>query len=75
VASRVAGWRSGNQLVVETLMIPFAMVVRDKFRDGAPEMTLPRNHPVETVVSQDSAELLAPVLRAFRYFKLRQRFV
>ena len=47
----VARRRSRNQLVVETLVIPFAMVVRDKFRDRAPEMTVPhRNHAVEALL-------------------------
>jgi hypothetical protein len=37
--------------VVETLVIPFARVMRDKSRERAPEMTLPhRNHPVEALL-------------------------
>ena len=64
MASHVAGWRSRNQLVVETLVIPFAMVVRDKFRDRAPEMTLPYwNHPVETFLFDRSDEPLSVRIR------------
>ena len=64
VASHIAGWRSRNQLVVETLVIPFAMVVRDKFRDRAPEMTLPhRNHPVEAFLFDRSDEPLRVRIR------------
>jgi hypothetical protein len=57
VAPHIARWRSRNQLVVETLVIPFAMVMRDKFRDRATEMTLPhRNHPVEAFFFDRSDE-------------------
>jgi len=64
VASHVAGWRSRNQLVVETLVIPFAMVVRDKFGNRAPEMTLPYgNHPLETFLFDRSDEPLGVRIR------------
>jgi hypothetical protein len=54
-----AGRRSRNQLIIETLVIPFAMVVRDKFRDRAPETTLfNRNHPVEAFLFDRSDEPL-----------------
>ena len=39
-----------NELIVEPLMIPLLMVVRDKLRDGPPEMALAdRNHPIKTL--------------------------
>jgi hypothetical protein len=64
MASRVAGRRSRNQLVVETLVIPFAMVVRDELRDRAPEVTLPeRNHPVEAFLFDRSDESLSVRIR------------
>jgi hypothetical protein len=64
VARGVAGRSSRNQLVAETLMIPFAVVVRDKFRDCVPEMTLPqRNHPVETLLFDRSNEPLGVRIR------------
>ena len=40
-------------------MIPFTMIVIDKFGDGPPKVTLAReDHPVEAVLSQFSAEPL-----------------
>jgi hypothetical protein len=38
-----------NQFVGQSLMIPFAMIVDDKFRDGSSKMALAeRDQPVET---------------------------
>jgi hypothetical protein len=64
VALGVAGRHSHSWLVVEALVIPFAMVVRDKFRQRAPEMTLPqRNRSVEALLFTRSDDPLSIRIR------------
>jgi hypothetical protein len=42
-------WRSGDEPIVESLVVPFSMGVLDVLRHGAPEVPLPdRNQPVQT---------------------------
>jgi len=41
--------RVRDESIVETLMIPFAMIVLDEFRQRVPEVSLSQgNHPIET---------------------------
>ena len=49
-AGRVGHGRPRDQPVVESLVIPFKMIVLDKLRDRASEVPLPqRNHSIETL--------------------------
>jgi hypothetical protein len=48
-----------DQPVLKTLMIAFAMIVRDELANGPPEVTLAqRNHPIETFLRDGSHEPL-----------------
>ena len=41
--------RARDEAIVEALVVPFSVIVRDVLRHGAPEMPLPdRNQPVQT---------------------------
>ena len=49
-ARRVSRSRPRDQPIVEPLVIPFSVIVRDIFCDRPPEMPLPnRNDPIETL--------------------------
>src|SRR5262249_3108130 len=62
--------RTRDQTIIETLMIPFAMIVFHKFGDGASEVTLPdRNHPVETLRLDRAHEAFRIGIRVRRSFR------
>ena len=40
-AGFVLGWRTRNEPIVQSLVIPFVMIVLDELHDDAPEVSLP----------------------------------
>ena len=50
-------WQARNQLIAESLVIPFAVVMLDEFRHGSPEMPLAdRNQPIKAFFFDRSHE-------------------
>jgi hypothetical protein len=63
-AGRVGRGRPRNQPIVESLVIPFEMIVLHKLRDRTSEVPLPqRNHATETFVLDRANESLGVSIR------------
>ena len=63
-AGCVLGWRTRNEPIAQSLVIPFVMIVLDELRDDAPEVSLPdRNDPVETFFLNRADESLGVGIR------------